>query len=470
MATTHRARVVITAIAVVSGVAIACGEDQAGTLGNVDGDDAPDLATLDSTASDAVASDSAASEVTSGDAPDVTADATSDDTSPMDTNGPSDGDEVTDDIALDASDVPSTTSSDVAGDSADAEPTIAERCFPGIDPATVGGPSYDALNPVVGSHCMGTNHQDITGVEEVVFFGDSVTVGTPNLTHLLSIDNAHFYRNLLAEWLADHFGLDKGDAITWGLWKAYDYFSGKGSLKQAGAFRDCAKWGARTDDFIEGGGQFADCFPDGGSTKKTLVVFTMGGNDIAAITKKGAEASEAEVAAGYPEARALAAETSAYLDDAIAWLKDPARFPNGSYVVFANPFEFTDGTGQTDACSPQNKLDIPGIGEIDLSQFDIPVASLAGIGEWADPAQQKEIVVGLLEDYMRVAVARQADLVFMLERFCGHGYVATGADADPQNACYQGADAALWFDETCIHPSVAGHEAIFEMFRAVISE
>jgi len=359
---------------------------------------------------------------------------------------------------------------DVDADARDAGPTIAERCFPGIDPAATSGPVYDPFAPTIGSHCFGTNHQDITGVERVVFLGDSVTVGSPNLGHLLSIDNAHFYRNLLADHLAARFDLDKGDALSWGAWRMYDYFTGRGTKKESGDFMHCAKWGARTDDFVGGGAQLGACFPSGGSAKRTLVVFTMGGNDIAAITKAGAEASEAEVAAGYPSVRAQAAEAVALLDEAVAWLKDPARFPAGSFVVFANPFEFTDATGRTDACSPRTVIDIPGIGEIDLSTLDVPVATFAGIGTWADPGAQKEIVIGILEGYMEVATRHQADLVFLLEHFCGHGYVATGPEADVDNACYQGPEAALWFDETCIHPSDAGHRALFEMFAAVIGE
>ena len=41
------------------------------------------------------------------------------------------------------------------------------------------GPDYDQFEPIVGSHCLGTNHQNIEDVERVVFIGDSVTVGTP---------------------------------------------------------------------------------------------------------------------------------------------------------------------------------------------------------------------------------------------------------------------------------------------------
>ncbi|MEQ9323824.1 MAG: hypothetical protein RIF41_31965, partial [Polyangiaceae bacterium] len=57
--------------------------------------------------------------------------------------------------------------------------TVAE-CYQGafVNPL-MGGPDYDQFMPVVDSHCLGTDHQDITNVEHVVFLGDSVTVSTP---------------------------------------------------------------------------------------------------------------------------------------------------------------------------------------------------------------------------------------------------------------------------------------------------
>jgi hypothetical protein len=62
------------------------------------------------------------------------------------------------------------------------------------------------------------------------------------------------------------------------------------------------------------------------------------------------------------------------------------------------------------------------------------------------------------------------DLTFLTETFCGHGYVATGPKADTENRCYRGPEAELYFDETCTHPSDAGHAALYELFRAVIEE
>jgi lysophospholipase L1-like esterase len=386
---------------------------------------------------------------------------------PPDVSAPEDvGDEDTasGDTAGQAADEPD------AGDNTTGPDTIAGQCFPDKLDGTgeLPGPEYDEYNPIVGEHCKGTNHQAITGIQQVVFLGDSVTVGTPNLEHLLNVDNEHFWRNKLADWLALEFDLDKGDPlVSWGFWKTYDYFTGKGGKLDSGVFRNCSKWGARTDDLA---GQIEECLRGGASDQVTLFVFTMGGNDIAKINQTGFEAGPEEVAAGYPAVWALAQKAITFLEAAVVHLRSADNFPNGSFVVMANPFEFTDGSGTVSACTPQTVLDIPGIGELDLSTLDIAVAELAGYGPWENPEIQTEIVVWLLEEYMRIAVDYQVDLVWMLEHFCGHGFVATGADADVDNRCYIGEAAPLWFDDTCTHPNEAGHQAIFELFKDVISE
>ena len=70
------------------------------------------------------------------------------------------------------------------------------------------GPQYAQFNPIIGSHCGGTNHQDITGIERVVFVGDSVTVGTPPQ------DPLTYYRYVLALEIAERFNLEPPD-WTW---------------------------------------------------------------------------------------------------------------------------------------------------------------------------------------------------------------------------------------------------------------
>jgi hypothetical protein len=352
-------------------------------------------------------------------------------------------------------------------------PSINELCFSEFyDPAGT-SPDYEQYAPTIGSHCVGTNHQAITDIEQVVILGDSVTQGTPNDVHPTCLENDHFFRNKLSEWLADTYNLDTGDLISWGLFKSYNcLYDGTPGLQTSGDFHNCSKWGAKTDDFIEGGGQIPQCFPGYptiGSDKTTLVFFTMGGNDIAHINKAGFNASEAEVAAGYPEVWAFAESTIGYLEEAMAFLKDPAAFPNGVHVVFANPFEFTDGTGNTSACSPA-EINIPFVGPLDISAFGIDLAGIAGYGAWEDQSVQEAVVIWMMEQYMRIAVDYQADLVWLLESFCGHGFVATGPDADTENRCYRGPDAELYFDISCTHPSKAGHHALSELFKAVIAE
>ncbi len=265
------------------------------------------------------------------------------------------------------------------------------------------GPDYDQYGPTVAGHCAGTNHQDIEGVERLVFLGDSVTVGTPPW---LVTD---YYWVRLFESLKGRFGEDL-------------------------EVQNCAQWGARTDDLLEGKREIADCFPDGGDSRKTLVVMTIGGNDIA---------HWASNQMGVDEAMAGAEMAAQYLDDALAWFREPDRFPAGVFVVVGNPYEYTDATGDVDSC---------------------PAAPFAGMeGNWIEGAPA---VIHLHERYMEMAVRHQTDLVFILEAFCGHGY----HHDDPESPCYRGPDAELWFDFTCIHPNPAGHAVIAEMFEAVVTE
>lgn len=311
-----------------------------------------------------------------------------------------------------------------------------DRCFSDRVQGDL-GPDYEPFNPVIGDHCAGTAHQRIRGVEKVVFLGDSVTVGSP------PTPSEQFYRSLLARRLARRFDLDPPEEIFGqSPWEIPDMQGGV-LRPVSGDFSTCAKWGARNDDFVEGGRQLARCFPDGGSRYKTLIVLTSGGNDIAAITKAGQPDG-----AGVERARELTETTIHHLRQAFEWIAEPGRFPNGVYVVFANPFEFTDGTGRTDAC---------------------PAAGAAGFAEpWEQPELLEQNVIWILEQYMALAVEFQYDLVFMMEQFCGHGFVATGRDADPSAACYLGPGAEPWFDLTCTHPNPQGHGALAELFEQVI--
>lgn len=316
----------------------------------------------------------------------------------------------------------------------DAGPSgIGPTCFPDIwDPNTL-GPNYDQFAPQVGSHCLGTNHQAISGVERVVFLGDSVTVGTP------PTPSDEYYRSRLADALAAHFGLMPPSDV----WQRASLVNGTALIQSSGDFAACAKWGARTDDLIEDNSQMLDCFPEGERQKRTLVVMTIGGNDIAAITKAGAPSGGKT----YAEVEVMTQDFVQKLRDAVHWLKDdPTLFPNGVYVIFSNMYEFTDATGDVTSC---------------------PAAGLAGFDEpWTNPQDLEHLVVWANEQFMQIAVETQTDLIMMLEHFCGHGY----HNDDPAGRCYRGPNTERWFDLSCIHPNPAGHQVIADMFMAVVAE
>jgi lysophospholipase L1-like esterase len=289
-------------------------------------------------------------------------------------------------------------------------------------------PDYDQYGPTIGADCLGTAHQRIDGIERVVFLGDSITVGTPPWS------NEELYRSLVADALAARFSLEPP---SW-QWKSYDIFGGTSGVQTSGAFSSCAYWGARTDDFLREGGQIENCFPDSEMDKRTLVIITMGGNDIFKIAERGIEGATVE------ELWDQTRQFVQYMRDAVEWFRTPGRFPNGVYVVFANIYEYTDGTGDLSSC---------------------PAAALAGlVGEWENPEALSSMLIWADEQFLALAVETGTDMVFMLEEFCGHGYRNT----DPQVECYRGPDAERWFDLTCIHPNPLGHAALAEMFLSVV--
>jgi lysophospholipase L1-like esterase len=301
---------------------------------------------------------------------------------------------------------------------------LVDRCWTHVKPEGRDLIDYEQFELTVPAHCMGTAHQDIEGVEQVVFLGDSVTVGTPPTAA------NDVYRADLSRRLAARFGLEAPNA----LWNQPDPFSGHSLLKESGDFKSCSRYGARTDDLPQ---QLDECFPDGERSKRTLIVMTMGGNDVSALTQDFAHAT-------WEEGRAEAVEWVRYLREALVWLTTPGRFPNGVFVVFSNNYEFTDATKDMSSC---------------------PAAALAGTFDpWDHPEWLEEHIVWVAEQYMAVAVETGTDIIFMLEEFCGHGY----HHEDAASICYRGPSTPLWFDETCVHPNAAGHDHIADMFMAVV--
>jgi hypothetical protein len=318
-----------------------------------------------------------------------------------------------------------------AGGTGGSGPVTASKCYEGVFVnGQSAGPNYDQFNPIVGSHCLGTNHQDITGIERVVFIGDSVTVGTPPTLA------ADYFRSQLADKLAQKFSILAPNQ----LWKTVNFIDGVSLLEESNAFASCAKWGARTDDLLMGDPQIPNCFGTDKLGKKTLVIMTMGGNDIASLTK------DASNGATQMQLWNKAQTFVQHLRDAMVWFYTPGRFPKGVSVVFANNYEFTDGTADVQTC------DVSG-----LAGFDKPVPA---------PAELKEIMIWVNEQYMSIATEFKTDMIFLLEEFCGHGY----ENDNPQAPCYRGPGTPRWFDLTCIHPNPAGHDHITDMFMAVVNE
>lgn len=289
---------------------------------------------------------------------------------------------------------------DAAADAGTAPPETVAECFEDISSA-VDGADYDRFMPKIDPTCAGTANQQIEGVERVVFLGDSVTAGTP------PTPVEQYYRSIVTAELQRRFpGVE---------------------------VEDCSKYGARTDDLLEGGMQIPLCFPDAVDDRVTLTIFTMGGNDFSSWAGDMLPADEAIVEAE---------KAADLLQDAIAYLTDPAHFPNGSFVVYANPYEYTDGTGDLQSCA---------------------LASVA-IGSAENYLQGKDAVLLMQQRFMEIAVDYGVDMVFAFEHFCGHGY----HHDDPEAPCYRGPDAELWFDLTCSHPNPTGHAALADLFLDVI--
>ena len=269
-----------------------------------------------------------------------------------------------------------------------------EACFPEF--ANEVGVNFDEIGLPVAPECQGTTQQDFEGIERVVFLGDSITNGTGG-------GNGGAYRDLLAARLTERY---PGVVID-----------------------DCSVGGAVNADLL--GNQIPDCFraPE---TRKTLVIFTSGGNDVVQLALRKAPLDEAKTAIdGFVT----------QLRDALTYLADPANTPGGVRVTFANVYEFTDATGLMSSC---------------------PVAAFVGLtGTWADGVAAYAY---LEEQYARAASDFGFDVMFLEENFCGHGYNRN----DPSGPC---ADRAgdLWIGPDCIHPTPAGHAAIADLFWALIS-
>lgn len=236
----------------------------------------------------------------------------------------------------------------------------------------------------------------------VVFLGDSITAG-------YGLDNANnSYVSLL---------LDNNDS----KWPGYETEDLAARYPDIEAL-DVSVSGATTTSLLA---DQLDAVEAGwGSTVsgETLVVITIGGNDLTDALFTGAD----EVAA--------ANTVVANLEVIVDFFQDPARFPDGSYVYITNVYEPTDGTGQVEECF-----------------FGLDLSSVIPTFE------------DLATDSLALAQTQGWAWVDLRGHFVGHGF-----RYDEQGAWTDEEDPTLWFQDDCIHPNPRGHHEVRRLFLAAI--
>src|SRR5678815_5809731 len=96
--------------------------------------------------------------------------------------------------------------------------------------------------------------------------------------------------------------------------------TGQAATQESGDFASCAKWGARADDLMRDKTQVEDCMPESTRGKHTLVIMTVGGNDISKIAQAGGEGASTE------EVWQMAHDSIDLTRQAIDWMRTPGRF------------------------------------------------------------------------------------------------------------------------------------------------
>jgi lysophospholipase L1-like esterase len=244
-----------------------------------------------------------------------------------------------------------------------------------------------------------------TAPTRIVFLGDSITAGDGDN------DRDLLYKELLQENRRPWSGFDDVDLET--------------SFPSITEVVDVSRGGATTDTLL--GSQLPAleddlAFPASG---ETVVVFTIGGNDLQAAL------------APFTDAEALATAVLGRVEEAVTWLQDPERFPDGVRIYATNVYEPSDGTGYNADC-------------------------FFGI-DYSDK-------IGVLADYNDDLAALGAELGFSVVdlrgHFLGHGhnFADSGIDA------YDAEDPTLWMLDDCIHPNKRGHHEVRRLFHAAITD
>lgn len=266
----------------------------------------------------------------------------------------------------------------------------AETVDPNADPDvhTYLPPGYGAADPA-----------------RVIFLGDSITAGHG------ATDDALGYVQLMLQ----------NDDASWPDHAADDLES---VFPQLSEVVDVSRAGATTDTLLGSQIPRLDDQMTLPASGESLVVMTIGGNDITGLLMSGDEDKSEPLQTIQDNLREI-----------VSFFQDPANFPDGAYIYLTNVYDPSDGVGQAAEC----------FYGLDMSHLMEPLAQTN-------------------EDSRAMAEELGFAWVDMHGHFLGHGYNAD----DPTNAYYAGEDWELWFADDCIHPLDAGHHQIRRLFMAAI--
>ncbi len=246
------------------------------------------------------------------------------------------------------------------------------------------------------------DHFPPTEAARVVFLGDSITAG-------YGIDqDKNTYTSLL----------ERNNGGKYPDYDGQDLKARFGRLEVLHVARN----GATTETLIAQQLPNVDAAWGAGLPGPTLVVITIGGNDLTEALFTGGDVNQA------------ADTIVSNLEQIVDFFHDPARFPDGAYVYVTNVYEPTDGTGQVDECF-----------------FGLDLTSVI-------PTFER-----LAADSLALARDQGWAWVDLRGHFLGHGF-----RYDQQGPWTDEEDPTLWFQEDCIHPNVRGHHELRRLFLAAI--
>ncbi|MEQ1507623.1 MAG: SGNH/GDSL hydrolase family protein, partial [Myxococcota bacterium] len=235
----------------------------------------------------------------------------------------------------------------------------------------------------------------------IVYFGDSITRGYGIR------DQDVTYTELLRTNADD----------AWPDWHGDDLDARFGDLEVIDVSLD----GATTDDVLDAELPDLEDLLGPSVSGQTIVVGTIGGNDILDVAFSGdldggREHIEANIAA------------------IMRFFQDPVRFPDGTFIAMTNVYDPTDGVAQVNACF-----------------FGIDLGFL-------QPTFDR-----LNADTRQHAVDNGWAWVDLHGHFIGHGF-----RYDEQGEWTDAADPTLWFQRDCIHPNERGHHEVRRLFLAAL--